>query len=209
MRPDALLFDLDGTLTDSVGLIVHCCQRTFQTFLGRDVPSEELIPHVGRSLFALFDEYDARQQPEMVAFYRALYVEHHDDWVQLFPGIDAMLDGVQAAGLPIGIVTSKGRESARPALERFGLSARLQTLVTYDDTERHKPEPEPLLLAAAHLGLAPERCWYVGDATHDLRAARAAGMMAVAALWGPMEQAILRPLADHALERPEALLDFL
>lgn len=85
MQRRAVLFDLDGTLTDSVGLIVHCCQLTIHTFLQCEVPHEEIAPQVGRSLFALFEEYDATQRPEMVVYYRERYAELHDAWVRLFP----------------------------------------------------------------------------------------------------------------------------
>ena len=64
---------------------MHCCQLTIHTFLQCEVPHEEIAPQVGRSLFALFEEYDATQRPEMVVYYRERYAELHDAWVRLFP----------------------------------------------------------------------------------------------------------------------------
>lgn len=205
LAPAALLFDLDGTLTDSIGLIVHCYQATLQHFAGRTPTAEEIVPKIGRALPTLFAEEEAGDVAAMLTFYRALYAREHDDWVRLYPGVTALLEGLPAA-LPLGVVTSKSLQSARPALERFGLAARMQVIVTSDHTERHKPDPEPLLLAAERLGVVADRCAYLGDSIHDLHAARAAGMQALAALWGPSPPETLRPLADHALAHPEALL---
>ena len=204
MPPAAFLFDLDGTLTDSIGLIVHCYQQTLQRFADRTPTENEIVPKIGRALPTLFAEEAVGDVDEMLAFYRALYAKEHDDWVRLYDGIDDMLAGL--SGLPLAIVTSKSLQSARPALERFGLGAKMQVVVTSDDTEKHKPDPAPLLLAASHLGIAPEQCAYLGDSIHDLHAARAAGMQALAALWGPSPPETLRPLADFSFETPQALL---
>jgi len=85
----------------------------------------------------------------------------------------------------------------------------MRTIITYEETERHKPHPDPLLLAAQRLGLEPAACWYVGDSTHDMEAARAAGMHAVGAAWGPYGHDLLAPLADVVVDAPEHLLGLL
>ena len=203
--PRAILFDLDGTLTDSINLIVHCYQRTLNEFLGLTPTREEVIPAIGCSLFALFHALSPDYWPQMVARYRAEYARLADDWVTLYPGVSEMLSGVEARGIPFGVVTSKGIGSALPALARFGIDERLAMLVTMEDTEAHKPDPAPLLLAAERLDLPPGACWYVGDATHDLVAARAAGMRGLGALWGPTARETLAPLADVLLEKPADL----
>jgi pyrophosphatase PpaX len=199
----AVLFDMDGTLTDSIGLIVHCYQQTMQRFAGRTPTEIEIIPKIGRALPTLFAEEAAGDVDAMLAFYRALYAKEHDGWVRLYDGIDEML--ARLSGLPLAIVTSKSLQSARPALERFGLGEKMQVVITSDDTEKHKPDPEPLLLAASRLGVAPEKCAYLGDSVHDLHAARAAKMQALAALWGPSEPETLRPLADQSFTSPQEL----
>jgi pyrophosphatase PpaX len=201
----ALLFDLDGTLTDSIGLIVYCYQATLAHFSGRTPSPEEIIPKIGRALPTLFAEDNVADVAAMLAFYRALYAKEHDDWVRLYDGVDEMLATLHGM-LPLAIVTSKSLQSARPALERFGIGAKMQVVITSDDTQKHKPDPEPLLLAAARLGVLPEHCAYLGDSIHDLHAARAAGMQALAALWGPSPPETLRPLADRSFDSPRALL---
>jgi pyrophosphatase PpaX len=202
MNPAALLFDLDGTLTDSIDLIVHCYQKTVKEFLGQELTRDEVIPAIGCSLFALFAALSPDRWPQMVAEYRAEYARLADDWVTLYTEITDVFTLLESKNIPIGVVTSKGSDSALPALARFGLDERIAMLVTFEDTETHKPDPAPLLLAAERLELAPEICWYVGDSTHDLIAARAAGMRGLGALWGPTDREILRPLADDLLETP-------
>ena len=205
MNPSAILFDLDGTLTDSIGLIVHCYQRTVNKFLGLEMTREEVVPVIGRSLLELFQELSPEHWEEMVAFYRADYAALADAWVTLYTGIPEMLADLTARGVIFGVVTSKGIDSAAPVLKRFGLDAHLKILVTFEDTATHKPGPEPLLFAAEKLGVSPETCWYVGDATHDLHAARAAGMRGIGVLWGPTDRETLAPLAGNLLETPAKL----
>lgn len=205
MNPSALLFDLDGTLTDSIGLIVHCYQRTVRKFLGIEMTREEVVPVIGRSLLELFQELSPERWEEMVAFYRADYAALADEWVTLYPGIAELFAELAKRKVRLGVVTSKGLDSAGPVLKRFGLDAHLEILVTFEDTSTHKPGPEPLLFAAGKLGVSPETCWYVGDATHDLHAARAAGMRGIGVLWGPTNRETLAPLAGDLLETPAEL----
>jgi pyrophosphatase PpaX len=205
MTPQALLFDLDGTLTDSIDLIVHCYQRTVKEFIGQELTREEVVPAIGCSLYALFAALSADRWPQMVLAYRTEYARLADDWVTLYPGVTEVFDMLERKNIPIAVVTSKGTDSALPALARFGLDERLALLVTADDTTDHKPHPAPLLLAAERLALSPDTCWYVGDSTHDMVAARAAGMRAIAALWGPTSREELSPLSDDLLENPALL----
>lgn len=202
MTPRALLFDLDGTLTDSIGLIVYCYQTTVSKFLGIELTHDDVVPVIGRSLLELYQELSQEHWEPMVAFYREIYAGLAEERVTLYPGISEMMTSLK---LPVGVVTSKGADSAVPVLTRFGLIDSLATLVTFEDTTRHKPEPAPLLLAAERLGVPPADCWYIGDSTHDLKAARAAGMRAIGALWGPSTRTELAPLADDLLENPAML----
>jgi HAD superfamily hydrolase (TIGR01509 family) len=142
--------------------------------------------------------------------YRAYLQTHHDTLIAGYDGIAELLDGLAARSVPLGIVTSKAMVSAAPSLCYFGLTAaRMATIVTYDDTDRHKPYPDPLLLAARRLSVLPASCWYVGDSTHDMHAARAAGMAAIGAAWGPFPRAELVPLADTIADTPSDVLRLL
>jgi pyrophosphatase PpaX len=99
----------------------------------------------------------------------------------------------RGAGHATGLVTSKGRGMTARSLGRVGLAESFDTVVTYEDTERHKPGPEPVLLALDRLGMSPGEAVFVGDSPHDMHAGRAAGVRTAAALWGPFSRAELAP----------------
>jgi pyrophosphatase PpaX len=207
--PSAILFDLDGTLIDSIELIVRSFQHTTAEHLGAPLPREEIIPTIGRSLAAELERIAPGRGMTLLATYRTFMFANHDELVTVYPGVLELLRAVRARGIKTGIVTSKARISAAPSFARFLLHHEMDIIVTEDDTERHKPFPDPLLHAATLLDLPPINCWYVGDSTHDMEAARAAGMPAIGAAWGPYGAALLTPLADAVTEMPEDVLALL
>lgn len=207
--PRAILFDLDGTLIDSIELIVRSFLHTTTEHLGTPLPREAIIPTIGRSLTNELERIAPGSGAELLATYRTYMFANHDTYVTVYPGIFDLLAALHARGLPTGIITSKARISAAPSFERFLLDREMSVVVVEDDTERHKPHPDPLLHAAQLLDLSPASCWYVGDSTHDMIAARAAGMTGIAALWGPYARAELEPLADALAETPADVLALL
>jgi len=115
--------------------------------------------------------------------------------------VDAMLERLHASGWRLGLVTSKRERAARRGLARYGFERWFDVAVFHDDTERHKPHPEPLLAAAARARVPPASAVYVGDSVHDVAAGRAAGMFTIAALWGPF------PRTDLEAAGPDAMAD--
>jgi pyrophosphatase PpaX len=195
----AVLFDLDGTLVDTTELILASCAHTFERHLGMTPSREAVIATFGRSLPEVLWEmaYEAGlPDPDVVAAAMlATYREHndtvHDELIRPFEGIEPMLALLRASGRRLGLVTSKREGAARRGLARYGLERFFDVLVFHDDTSRHKPHPDPLLAAAGRSGVAPAETAYVGDSVHDIVAGRAAGMLTVAALWGPFPRAEL------------------
>ncbi|MGI8689351.1 MAG: HAD family hydrolase [Thermomicrobiales bacterium] len=206
---DCILFDLDGTLIDSIELIVQSFQHATEMHCGRPLPREEIIDGIGRSLWAEYERIMPGRSTELVATHRAFTLANHDAFVTVYPGIVEMLAAIRTRGTPMGIVTSKARLSAAPSFARFLLDREMAVVVVEDDTARHKPHPDPLLHAAAMLDVPPAICWYIGDSTHDMVAARAAGMTGIGAAWGPYDHATLEPLADAIAETPADVLALL
>jgi pyrophosphatase PpaX len=214
-----ILFDLDGTLIDTTDLILRSFAHAYDVHFPGRLPSREaLIATFGRSLPATLREMAAAEgapDPEatgdaMLATYRDFQHLQHDTLIRPFPGVADMLAMLTAGGHRLGLVTSKREGFARRGLQIFGLEAHFDVCVFHDDTNRHKPLPDPLLLAAERGGVAPSRVVYVGDSTHDIVAGRAAGMRTVAALWGPFQREILeaeRP--DHLIDTPADLVTLL
>ena len=212
---NAILFDLDGTLIDTTELILYCFNHAWKTVCGRTYPPEVLIATMGiplkdamHRLLGASDGTHLDQIGELrtasfveslVREYRSCNAANHDRLARSFPGMDLVLAELRDRGYALGVVTSKGREFAQRGVRLCGLWEFLDVFVSQDDTERHKPHPEPLLLALEKLQVAPQQAVYIGDSRHDMQAGRAAGLRMVAALWGPV------PRSELELENPDVL----
>ena len=180
----AVVFDLDGTLILSVDHIVDCWQHTVRTCLGREISREEVLPTLGRMLLEALEDVAPGRGQELYEVYKAYEHHHHDDRVTLVPGTREVLARLKDAGLLVGIATSKGIEVATRGLNLFDLVPYFDALVTREDSERHKPYPDPLLVASDRLRVPPNEMIYVGDALVDIQAGEAAGMRTAWVTWG-------------------------
>jgi pyrophosphatase PpaX len=185
MRFPVVLFDLDGTLIDSGPIILASMQHSVRTVLGREIPPDELgLTIGGQGIVAQMQAIDADRADDLVEAYK----EHNDglhDTLEAFDELLALLPRLKAEGRKLGIVTAKRHRTVALALERFpALSDEFDIVVAHEDTERHKPDPDPVLLAIERLGGTPAQAAYVGDSPFDIRAAKAAGAFAVAVGWG-------------------------
>jgi pyrophosphatase PpaX len=206
----AILFDLDGTLLDTVELIRLSFRHATRQVLGRSIPDAVTMSGVGRPLVQQFREMAPGHEDELLAVYRAFNMAHHDELAKAYPGTLPTLRALAALGTPMAVVTSKGTQAATHGLVTFGLAGFFDVVITADDVERHKPDPLPLLRAGELLGVDMRYCVYVGDSPHDMQAASAAGAVAVAALWGAFDRReVLEPGPRLALDRIEDLLPLL
>jgi pyrophosphatase PpaX len=204
------LFDLDGTLIDSIRLILDSYHHTLSRHNLPARTDEEWLRGVGTPLHVQFSAW--HESPEileaMIATYRAFNLEHHDRMVTIYPGVlDAMRE-IKAAGVQTGLVTSKNRYGAIKGLKLVGLEALMDVLVCADEVANPKPHPEPVEKAVALLGANPTTTVYVGDSIHDMHSGRAAGVRTAAALWGPFKRSHLESAEpDYWLETPADLID--
>lgn len=201
-RPiEVVLFDLDGTLIDTVELILASMRHATTEILGETIPDDVLMHNVGVPLRVQMEEFAPGMVDELLLAYRAHNAEVHDTLVSEYPGTEEALKGIASRGYRMGVVTSKSVPVARRGLDRYGLGGYFETLVGYEDTEVHKPEAAPLLLAAERMGVSMDRCCYVGDSPHDINAGKAAGATTVAALWGPFRERVTDAGPDYAIEQ--------
>ncbi|MBK0332256.1 HAD-IA family hydrolase [Brachybacterium sp. MASK1Z-5] len=182
LRP-VVLFDLDGTLVDTVGLIVDSYAHVFERFGITGIEEAEVRSWIGLALEETFEALDPVRAPAMAEAYRAFNVGHHDERIAPYPGADAHVGTLLDAGADVGVVTSKGSELARRGLTATSMPA-LDVVIGKEHTLAHKPDPAPLRHALEVLGARAEDAVYVGDAATDLQAAHAAGMAAVGVTWG-------------------------
>ena len=201
LRHRVVLFDLDGTLADTIPLIVASYQHAFRTVLAEEVEEPRARAWIGRPLLSALLEESPDHGHELDRVYREWNLANTGRLIRRYAGVPEMLETLTAAGATCAVATSKRRETARLALVGVGIDHLVDVVAALEDTTDHKPAPAPLLHAAATLGVDPAGCAYVGDATVDMLAARAAGMAAVAVTWGAGERSAL------AATRPDAVVD--
>jgi pyrophosphatase PpaX len=193
-RPFAVLFDLDGTLIDSIGLLLACVRHAFE---GRDrsPTDEEWIATLGTPLRAQLSAYvDTDEEIEAVTSrYRTFQREQHDILTTDYPGVRETLAELQRRGHPMGVVTSKSNEMMDRGLEWLGALEMMGTRIGMNSCELHKPDPMPVRIALHELGYEPHEALFVGDSPHDIKSGNAAGVISVAALWGPFTREQLEP----------------
>jgi pyrophosphatase PpaX len=205
-----VLFDLDGTLIDSGSIILASMRHASLTVLGIEPDEEKVRAAIGGpGLFAQMTELAPDRVDELVEVYR-VHNEALHETLDAFDDVLELLPVLRDQGRRLGIVTAKRRATVQLAFERFPtLEQLVDVLVTADDTERHKPDPEPLLEALDRLGARPEDAAYVGDSPFDIAAARAAGMRAVAVGWGGIhpDERLLAQKPDAFVRTPAELID--
>jgi pyrophosphatase PpaX len=192
--PPALLFDLDGTLIDSIGLLLECMHHAFEP-RSRRPTTAQWVAGIGTPLRTQLAEWcDGDADVEsLVTRYREYQDLHLERLTTPFPGVLDTLAWARATGHPLAVVTSKGRGMTARSLEHVGLAGAFDAIVTFEETERHKPLPDPVWLACERLGVEPANALFVGDSPHDMYAGRAAGARTAAALWGPFTREELAP----------------
>jgi pyrophosphatase PpaX len=202
MRFPVVLFDLDGTVIDSGAIILASMRHAAKEVLGEEPPDELLMAAVGGAgLEAQMHALAPDRVEELVTVYRAHNEPLHDE-LTCCTGMDDLLVRLVDEGRRLGIVTAKRRATAALAFNVLPLEHLFETVVGGDETKRHKPDPEPLLLAAERMSADPAECAYVGDSPFDIRAAKAAGMFAVAVTWGGIHDR-----AKLEAEQPDAVVD--
>ncbi len=192
-RPIAVLFDLDGTVIDSIELIVNSARSAFAK-LNQEWPSDATWKAgIGTLLRAQFDDYvtDDVSTDDFLLAYREYQFANHDRLVRSYQGIAEVVAALALRDHPLAIVTSKRDDLARRGLQLVGLLDAFATVVGCDSTLRHKPDPEPVLLALDRLGYQPDQAVFIGDSVHDIEAGNAAGVTTIGVLWGPFTRAQL------------------
>lgn len=193
----AVVFDLDGTVVDSVELIVASMQYAIQTVLGREMSREESIAQVGRPLREQMVILSPEHADELVRVYREWNHREHDKMLKLYDGIVNLLYALDEAGVTLGLVTSKSRYTTQMAFDLTGIESYFEQSICADESPRNKPLPDPILLCLERMGVAPQEAAYVGDSPADIQAGKAAGADAIAVTWGVFsEDALLAEKPD-------------
>ena len=198
----AVFWDLDDTVLDTLTGRVEALAGAYEDCLGSRPDARALWRgHDGRTLHELAKELMGDDWPRFVECYRERYFAL-DIASEPFPGVVDTLDALRSDGFQLAIVTSKLAWRATEELVRAGLLGRFAAVVGWEDSERHKPEPDPLRVAMGRLGVGESgSIAYVGDTPADVRAARAAGCHAIGAAWGSLDADRVRE------ENPDVLVE--
>ena len=190
-----------------IDLIIFCFHETLHVL---DLPprsDEQILSEIGRPLHLQARDIDADRAEEIFSLYQGLYEKHRERLMREFPGIREVLEALLEGGYRVGVVTSKRSSSAGTDIKHLDLEHIFEVVITADYTQRHKPDPEPVLEALQRMGASREEATYIGDSPYDLRCAHAAGVPAGAVEWGPFpRESLLAEKPDYWISQPSELL---
>lgn len=209
MKTQAILFDLDGTLVDSLPLIV----RTYrQVFAEMNIPwgNDDVVKLIGLPLKEIGRHFAGEREPQFEEIYQHFYHRDHDLYTRLFPGTLEMLEQLKKRGIRLGIVTSKGKPGTARTVSFTGLDCFMDIVVTAHDVLKHKPDPEPLFKALDFMGAKIARSMYVGDSRFDILTGQNAGVRTLGVTWGLGSREELERLKpDGVIDRWGELTEYL
>jgi len=210
-EPPLLLFDLDGTLIDSVADIHAAAERTAAFFGSALVSLEAVRSAVGDGARAFIERvFRPHGEAEATALHNRFLGEYEAEpalRTRPYPGIDDMLGRIAAAALPMAVVTNKPEGLACSVVASLGWSELFPVVIGGDTCRRRKPDPEPLLAARDRMGHSGHQMIVIGDGPQDMGAARAAGATGIWVSWGLCRSR--PPGADHVADQPSEVLDVL
>ncbi len=211
-RPYAVLFDLDGTLVDSIALLLASMRHTFHG-RSRQPTDAEWIEGIGTPLPKQLTPYveSDEDRERLVNRYRTFQMENHDKLMARYEGVIDTLALLYQRGHPMAIVTSKGNSMMDRGLKFIGADDYIEVAIGYDSVHIHKPDPYPVKAALEKLEYRADEAVFVGDSPHDVISGNGAGVITIAALWGFFTRSQLAPhnptyFLDNIKDLP-ALLD--
>ncbi|PYZ92841.1 pyrophosphatase PpaX [Salipaludibacillus keqinensis] len=207
---DTILFDLDGTLINTIDLIVASFLHTMETYYPGEYKKEDVVSFIGPPLSETFEKLDPAKVEDMTTTYRTFNHAQHDELVTKYDGVRETLEILAEEGYHMAIVTTKRRETAVKGLELMGLDHFFTVVISLDEVTKYKPDPQPLDKALEKLGSSADRAVMVGDSEHDILGGKNAGTKTAGVSWsikGREHLASYEP--DVMLENMTDLLDYL
>lgn len=205
-----VLWDLDGTIQDSESFAKEGTRYGFKEVLGREPTEDEFAQLVGRPVPVVYKEWFDDALAKQILATGTRYYQERAEQIPCYSGIPELLNELKQRGYRMGVVSSKRRFHVVNELKSKALDILFDVIIAQEDTLQHKPHPDPLLLAASRLKCSPENCVYIGDQPSDIKAADAARMRSIAALWGDGKFERLKPISPTMLAyTPMNIFDFL
>lgn len=209
METEAVLFDLDGTLVDSLPLIFRTYRQVFDE-MGIPWNENSIEKMIGLPLKDIGKYFTGKEVSRFEELYQYYYHRDHDHFTRLYPGTLAMLSNLEKRKIKLGIVTSKGKPGTTRTTAFTGLDRFMDVIISAHDVLKHKPDPEPLLNAVELLGVHVSRAIYIGDSRFDILTGRNAGARTLGVTWGLASREELESLQpDGMLERWDELIRYI
>ena len=206
---DLVIFDLDGTLMDSMPCLGDWLGRAIMEYCPRPIKQAEIAASYGPPEQGIVAKFvPAAQVQACLDRYFSIYKSEHSK-VLAYPGITELLKELRRRGIATALCTGKGSKATYISLDHFGWRELLDVVVTGDDTKNFKPDPEGINLILGRLGADPRRTLFIGDTNADLGAAKSAGVLSGWAAWGAPEADAKDYKADHHLASPQSVIALL
>ncbi len=207
MKINTLLFDLDGTLINTNELIIESFLHTLNKYYPDKYKREDIFPFIGPTLYETFESINPEKMEEMVQVYRKFNHEQHDKLVTEFETVFETIQTLKEKGFKLGIVTTKIRTTVNMGLKLTKLDQFFDVVVTLDDVEHAKPNPEPIFKALEQLDAKPEEAIMVGDNHHDIGAGKNAGTKTAGVAWSIKGRDYIESFQpDYVLDKMSDLL---
>ena len=181
---NTILFDFDGTIMDTNNVILMSWQHTFRTLENREEKVERLVETFGEPLETTMKRFFPNiPVDESIEIYRSYHRDNFGELINLFPGTMELLAEIKRRGYKTGLVTSRLWNTTLQGLEKYEIREYFDEVVTAEDTNRHKPDPQPIEIALKKLGSKAENAVMLGDTMFDLLCAKNAGVKSVLVGW--------------------------
>lgn len=201
---DTILFDFDGTVMNTNDVIIQSWQHTFKTLENREEDVNKIISTFGEPLALTMEKtFPSVPVDEAIEIYRSYHYDNFGELISLFPGMEELLETLKTRGYKMGLVTSRLRGTTVQGLEKYDIADYFHKVITAEDTDKHKPDPEPINLALTQLGSTAEGSLMLGDTMFDILCAKNAGVKSVLVSWAMAitEENLTGP------ERPDHIID--
>lgn len=210
MAFNTILFDFDGTLANTNGLVIESWQHVYRVLTGAEADEQDLKATFGEPLAISMEKYfPDTPVDEAISIYRGHQEDIYEEMIQPFPGMVDLIKGLKDRSVKVAVTTSRMRNTTMIGLNKFGVTEYLDAVITCDDTSKHKPDPEPVLITLDRLNAKPEEALMVGDSMFDIKCAHNAGVKAVLVGWAEAvtEEDLSGPDApEYFIEKAEDLL---
>ncbi len=210
----AVLFDFDGTIFDTNKLIIASWQEVFRVKKGEKADETMLKTSFGEPLSITMEKWFPGEAEECIEIYRNYQKDVYFEQIEIYPGMSELIKKLKALGYMNAIVTSRLTSSTVDTLEKFDLKRYFDVIITCDDTDKHKPDPEPALLALRKLGISADEAVMIGDSHFDVLCAQNAGIKAVLVGWSEAASVTANSdefdyTPDFIINSPEELPDII